>query len=64
MTPRTRTGIAVLMIVWAIVGIAAGWNGRWDVVTAMVLSYALGGAMNELGDLRAEAEAEGEEKSS
>jgi hypothetical protein len=45
LTKNGQTGVGLLMVVWAVVGIAAGFHGSWDVVTAMVLSYCLGGVM-------------------
>lgn len=42
-----RKAVVLLAIVWVAVAIVAGFRGSWDVVTAMVLSYLLGGVLAE-----------------
>lgn len=39
-----KTGVAAVVITWAIAGVFLAFEERWDVIVAMLVSYAIGGA--------------------
>lgn len=44
-TENLKRGLVAVLGGWLLTGSYLGWHDRWDVVAAMIISYAIGGAV-------------------